>query len=150
MHRNNDDNQSGQMTTLILRTASTYLMPLLLLFSIFILIRGHYEPGGGFVGGLIASIALVVYGYANGLKRIKSFLQFHPGGLIPTGVTLAMLSGIAPMFLGKPFMTGLWLDQQLPIIGHVGTALFFDIGVYLVVVGTTLTIIFSIGEEIDS
>ena len=135
------------MTTLILRTASTYLMPLLLLFSVFILMRGHYEPGGGFVGGLIASIALVVYGYANGLQRIKSFLRFHPGGLIPTGVALSLLSGILPMVMGKPFMTGLWLEQPIPIIGQLGTALVFDTGVYLVVVGTTLTIIFSIGEE---
>ena len=135
------------MTTLILRTASVYLMPLLLLFSVFILLRGHYLPGGGFVGGLIASIALVVYGYANGINQIKSFLRFHPGVLIPTGVTLALLSGLLPMFAGRPFMTTLWMDGVYPIIGQPGTALIFDTGVYFVVVGTALTIIFSIAED---
>lgn len=135
------------MTTLILRTAAVYLMPLLLLFSVFILLRGHYLPGGGFVGGLIASIALVVYGYANGINQIKMFLRFHPGALIPTGVTLSLLSGTLPLFFSRPFMTGLWLEGTYPIIGQVGTALIFDIGVYFVVVGTALTIIFSIAED---
>lgn len=135
------------MNTIILRTASTYLMPLLLLFSVFILLRGHYLPGGGFVGGLIASIALVVYGFANGINEVKRFLQFHPGGMIPSGVLLALLSGALPLFFGKPFMTSLWWDYPLPIIGQLGSALFFDIGVYFVVVGTTLTVIFSIAEK---
>ncbi|TVR77152.1 MAG: Na+/H+ antiporter subunit B [Saprospirales bacterium] len=135
------------MTTIILRTASAYLMPLLLLFSVFMLLRGHYEPGGGFVGGLIASIALVVYGYSNGISKIKSFLRFHPGGLIPIGVTLSLFAALIPLFLGKPFMTSVWLDYTVPIIGVPGTTLLFDTGVYFVVVGTTLTIIFSIGEE---
>lgn len=135
------------MTTLILKTAAVYLMPLLLLFSVFILLRGHYLPGGGFVGGLIASIALVVYGYANGIDRIKEFLRFHPGVLIPLGITLSLFSGILPLLLNKPFMTGVWLDGKYPIIGSIGTALIFDIGVYFVVLGTALTIIFSIAED---
>jgi len=77
------------MKTIILRTASNYLLPILLLFSIFILLRGHYLPGGGFVGGLIASIAFVLHAFANGLKDTKKLLKFHPGYLMPAGLALS-------------------------------------------------------------
>ncbi len=136
------------MKTLILKTASNYLLPVLLVFSIFILLRGHYLPGGGFVGGLIAAIAFVLHAFANGLENTKDLLRIHPGFLMPVGLGLAFLSGLAPVIgLDDPFMTGLWLPQDIPVIGSVGTALFFDIGVYLVVVGVTLTIIFTISES---
>lgn len=136
------------MKTLILRTASKYLLPILLLFSIFILLRGHHSPGGGFVGGLIASIAFVLHAFANGLKNTKKLMKFHPGFLMPAGLGLAFLSGLLPVAaLDEPFMTGLWLKDPLPAISSLGTALFFDIGVYLVVQGVTLTIIFTIAES---
>lgn len=136
------------MKTIILKTASDYLLPLLLLFSVFILLRGHYLPGGGFVGGLIASIAFVLHAFANGLKNTRYLLWMHPGFLMPIGLALAFLSGVFPMiFTGQPFMTGVWYPDPLPVIGMIGTALFFDIGVYLVVVGVTLTIIFTISES---
>jgi len=136
------------MKTIILKTASNYLLPLLLLFSIFILLRGHYLPGGGFVGGLIASIAFVLHAFANGLDNTKNLLRIHPGFLMPVGLAISFLSGIAPMFLkGLPFMTGLWFSEPLEVIGLVGSALFFDIGVYIVVVGVTLTIILTISES---
>lgn len=136
------------MKILLLRTASNYLLPLLLLFSIFILLRGHYEPGGGFVGGLIASIAFILHSLAHGLESTKKILRRSPFFLIPIGLAVAMLSGLFPLFFGQPFMTGMWMDNPLPIIGLVGTALFFDIGVYIVVIGVTLTILFTISESI--
>lgn len=136
------------MKTIILRTASNYMLPLLIVFSVFILLRGHYLPGGGFVGGLIASIAFVLHAFANGLGNTKNLLKFHPGFLMPTGLGIAFLSGIVPMiFKGNPFLTGTWYPHHLPVLGSLGTALFFDIGVYLVVVGVTLTIIFTISES---
>ncbi|MFB5945101.1 Na+/H+ antiporter subunit B [Albibacterium profundi] len=136
------------MKILLLRTASNYLLPLLLLFSVFILLRGHYEPGGGFVGGLIASIAFILHSLAHGLNNTKKILRRPPFYLIPFGLAMAMLSGLLPLFFGQPFMTGLWMENALPIIGLVGTALFFDIGVYIVVIGVTLTILFTISESI--
>lgn len=136
------------MRTIILKTASTYLLPVLLLFSVFILLRGHYLPGGGFVGGLIASIAFVLHAFANGLVQTKPLLKFHPGFLMPVGLALAFVSGMAPLLFDLPFMTGLWYPDSVPVIGSVGSALFFDIGVYLVVVGVTLTIIFTIADTI--
>jgi multicomponent Na+:H+ antiporter subunit B len=134
------------MKTLILKTASKYLLPLLLLFSIFMLLRGHYLPGGGFVGGLIASIAFILHAFANGLPSTRKLMIGHPGFLMPVGLSISLVSGILPMFLGKPFMTGIWFAEKLAVLGSVGTALFFDIGVYLVVVGASLTIIFTISE----
>src|SRR5699024_6366778 len=99
------------MKTVILKTASSYLLPVLLLFSIFILLRGHYLPGGGFVGGLIASIAFVLHSFANGLMNTKTLFKFHPGLLMPIGLALAFLSGVAPLLFGLPFMTGLWYPE---------------------------------------
>ena len=136
------------MKTIILKIASNYLLPLLLLFSIFILLRGHYEPGGGFVGGLIASIAFVLHAFANGLKTTQKFLKYHPGIAIPVGLAFALLSGLLPLFLGKPYMQSIFFTDPLPVIGTISTALIFDIGVYLVVVGVTLTILFTISETI--
>lgn len=136
------------MKTIILRTASNYMLPLLLVFSVFILLRGHYLPGGGFVGGLIASIAFVLHAFANGLEKTKNLLRIHPGFLMPVGLGLSFLSGLAPVVgVGKSFMTGLWYPDKVAVIGSLGTTLFFDIGVYLVVVGVTLTIIFTISES---
>jgi multicomponent Na+:H+ antiporter subunit B len=136
------------MKTIIFKTASSYLLPLLLLFAIFILLRGHYLPGGGFVGGLIAAIAFVLHSFANGIERTRGIIKFHPGFLMPIGLSIALIAGLAPLFTGNPFMTGLWYDDPIPVIGMVGTALLFDIGVFLVVIGVVLTIIFTISETI--
>lgn len=136
------------MKTIILRTASNYLLPILLVFSIFILLRGHYLPGGGFVGGLIAAVAFVLHAFANGLENTKTLLKIHPGFLMPVGLAIAFFSGLFPIiFDGSPFMTGIWYPEKLPVIGSIGTALFFDIGVYFVVIGVTLTILFTISES---
>lgn len=136
------------MRTIILKTASSYLLPVLLVFSVFILLRGHYLPGGGFVGGLIAAMAYLLHAFANGLSDTRSLLKYHPGFLMPLGLALAFVSGLAPLFVDLPFMTGLWYPGEIPVLGHIGSALFFDIGVYLVVVGSTLTIIFTIADTI--
>ena len=136
------------MRPLILKTAADYLLPLLLLFAIFILLRGHYKPGGGFLGGLIAAIAFVLHAFANGYANTLKLLRLHPGVLVPIGLMISFLSGLLPLLLGEPYLTGLWLNYPIPAIGLIGTALFFDIGVFLVVFGITLTIIFTIAESV--
>ena len=100
------------------------------------------------MGGLIASIAFVLHAFANGLENTKPLLRIHPGFLMPVGLALAFLAGISPILLAElPFMTALWFKDPIPVIGMIGSALFFDIGVYLVVIGVSLTIIFTISES---
>ena len=135
------------MNSSILQTATRYLLPILLLFSVFLLLRGHYYPGGGFVGGLVASIAFVLHSFAYGTDNTMKILRYKPLSLIPIGLAVSTLSMFLPVFFGSPVMTGLWLEDPIPVIGMIGTALFFDIGVYLVVIGTVLTILFTISLE---
>ncbi|RFC54022.1 Na+/H+ antiporter subunit B [Brumimicrobium aurantiacum] len=137
------------MKSLILKTVSTTLLPLLILFSVFVLLRGHYLPGGGFIGGLIAAIAFILHAFANGLDQTRKLIRIHPGFLIPVGLAIAILSALAPViFTGDPAMTGLWYEKDIAILGKIGSALFFDTGVYLVVIGVCLTIIFTISESV--
>jgi multicomponent Na+:H+ antiporter subunit B len=133
--------------SLILSTATRYLLPLLLLFSIFLLLRGHNEPGGGFVGGLVAAAAFALYAIAYDVPQARRALGLDPRTLMAVGLLAAAGSGGLSLVAGKPFMTGLWSAQEVPVLGKVGTPLVFDTGVYLVVIGVVLMIIFTLAEE---
>lgn len=133
--------------SLILSTAMKYLIPLLLIFSFFLLLRGHNEPGGGFVGGLIAAAAYALYTIANGVDNAKQFLRVKPIFLIALGLLIAISSGLISFFVDKVFMTGLWLKNEIPVIGKIGTPILFDVGVYFLVLGIVTKIIFSLAEE---
>lgn len=135
------------MDSLVLRTATRYLLPLLLLFSVFVLLRGHNEPGGGFVGGLVAASAFALYALAFGVERARQLLSVSPRRLIGLGLLIAVLSGLVGVLVGDPFMTAQWEERPLPVVGKLGTPLLFDIGVYLTVIGVVLTIIFALAEE---
>jgi multicomponent Na+:H+ antiporter subunit B len=137
------------MNSLILRTATRLLFTLLLLFSIFILLRGHNEPGGGFIAGLVTGGAFVLYALAYDVDAARRALRIDPLALIGLGLLLAAVSGFLPLFSGEPFLTGKWisldwLDAE-PI--KLGSPIIFDIGVYLVVIGASLTIILTLAEE---
>lgn len=135
--------------SLILRTATRFLLPLLLLFSLFLLLRGHNSPGGGFVGGLVAAAAFALYALAFDVAAARQLLRIDPRQLIAVGLLVALASGMVAWLAREPFMTARWGDITLPGIGPVplGTPLIFDLGVYLVVVGVMLTIILSLAEE---
>lgn len=133
--------------SLILSTATRYLLPLLLLFSFFLLLRGHNEPGGGFVGGLVAAAAFALYTIAVDVKTARLLLKVEPRVLIGAGVLMAAASGMLSLLAGKPFLTALWFKQPMPVLGKVGTPLLFDVGVYLLVLGVTLMIIFALAED---
>ena len=135
------------MHSMILSTATRYLLPLLLMFSIVLLLRGHNEPGGGFVGGLVGAAGLALYAIALGLRSARGVLVIDPRTLIYFGLLAAAVSGLPALFSGLEYMTGLWTTQTLPVIGKLGTPLLFDVGVYLVVIGITLTIIFALMEN---
>lgn len=137
------------MNSLILRAATRFMLPLLLLFSVFLLLRGHNAPGGGFSGGLVAACAFVLYGFAFGVAETRRALPVDPRSLIGAGLLVAVGSGFLALLGGWPLMTGLWGQVPVPGFGNVdmGTPLLFDLGVYLVVVGVTLSIIMPLAEE---
>ena len=136
------------MRSLILTTATRYLLPLMLLFSIFILLRGHNHPGGGFIGGLVASSAFALYGFAFGMTAARKVLRADPLTLIGVGLMMVAISGImAPILRSQPYMTSIWGHTVYPAIGKLGTPLLFDTGVFVAVIGVTLLIILSVAEE---
>jgi multicomponent Na+:H+ antiporter subunit B len=134
--------------SLILQTASRLLQPLLLLISIFLLIRGHNEPGGGFVGGLLAAAAFALYAIAYDVSFARRALQIDPHLLIGGGLLCATGSGVIAMTSGKPFLTSQWVSVNWGVVHlKLGTPLLFDIGVYAVVLGMTTTIVFELRAE---
>jgi len=137
------------VTSLILATAARYLLSLLLVFSIFILIRGHNEPGGGFIGGLIAAAAFALNAVAFDAGTARRILRIDPRTLVALGLLIALGAGTVPLLTGAPFLTGIWFTAYVPGLGElpVGTPLLFDCGVYLVVLGVTLTMILTLAEE---
>jgi multicomponent Na+:H+ antiporter subunit B len=134
---------------LILPTAARLLLPLLLLFSAFLLLRGHNAPGGGFAAGLVAAAAFALYAIATDVRAARRALGVAPRALLGVGLLVALASGLLAVLVGSPFLTGLWGSLLLPGVGQVdvGTPLLFDVGVYLVVVGMALTIVLSLAEE---
>jgi len=135
------------MPSLILSTATRYLMPLLLLFSVYLLFRGHNEPGGGFVGGLTAAAAFALFAIAEGVAPARRVLYLHPRILLGIGLLLAASAGLVSLFAGLPYATGMWSALELTAVGKLGTPLLFDVGVYLVVVGMVLVIVFELAEQ---
>ncbi len=136
------------MNTLIFRTVAPYLASLMVLFSVFVLLRGHNEPGGGFIGGLIAASAFAIYGIACGVSPVRRAIYFHPLGIAGFGLLIASIAGLASLFSGVPFMTGLWM--YVPLFEDeiaVSTVLLFDTGVYLVVVGTITSVLLALEER---
>lgn len=138
------------MKSVILATTTRFLIALLLVFSVFLLLRGHNEPGGGFVGGLVGAASFALYALANDIKSARQLLQVDPRTLIGLGLLIATVGGGLVAYLtGQPFLTGLWDMTPIPVIGKFGTPLLFDVGVYLVVAGITLHIIFALAEEAE-
>lgn len=137
------------MTSIILNATHRLLAGLLLIFSIFLLLRGHNLPGGGFAGGLVASCAFVLQALASGVKSARKLLILDPVTIIATGLFVALCSGLSGAIGGFPFLTGLWDKTPVPLIGKLGTPLLFDIGVYLVVGGICCLIVFSLAGDLE-
>jgi len=142
---------SRQTQSLILRVTGHFLLPLLVLFSLFLLLRGHNEPGGGFIAGLVAASAVALHLFFSDVASARRLIFVDPRDLLGWGLTFALISGLPAMFLGQPFLTSQWLEVNVPMFGmlKVGTPLLFDIGVYLVVLGTVLNILLSLAEAED-
>jgi multisubunit Na+/H+ antiporter MnhB subunit len=134
--------RDAPLTSTIFRTAARLLMPLLLLFAVFLLLRGHNEPGGGFVGGLVAAAAFALYAIAFGVERARQALLVKPVTLLGAGLLMALGSGLPAVLRGQPFMTAQWALGPVAL----GTPVLFDFGVFLVVASVVLMMIFSLAE----
>ena len=134
---------------LILQFTSKIVFYMIFFFSVHIFFAGHYTPGGGFVGGLLTSSAIVLLILAYDLKTVQNVLPINYTYMTATGLILALGTAAFPMFLGDPFFTHYFDYFNLPLIGKTSlhTAALFDLGVFLVVVGVTMTIIQTIGED---
>lgn len=134
------------MRSVILCTAVRFITPLLLLFAIFLFYRGHNEPGGGFISGLVAASAFSLMVIADGVKAARRAMRADPRGMMALGLTLAVGSGFFAIGSG-PYMTGTWIEiPTLLGTGKLGTPLLFDLGVFFIVLGATMTMVFSIRE----
>ncbi|MGE0371274.1 MAG: monovalent cation/H+ antiporter subunit A [Gammaproteobacteria bacterium] len=133
---------------LIMATLSRPLLPLALLVSLYLFLRGHDLPGGGFIAGLVTGVALILQYLANGIAwtRERLVLDYYP--LIATGILISTFTGLASWMFDRPFLTSAFAHPHLPLIGEVAlaSALSFDIGVYLAVVGTVMLILARLGE----
>ena len=121
-------------TASLLDPLRSLLAPILVLLAIILLWRGHNEPGGGFIGGLVAAAAFVLFGLADNERSARQALNFDTRTFIAAGLLLAGASALLPVLFGQPFLTGLWAELQL--FGsevELGSPIFFDLGVYLIV-----------------
>ncbi|HEY9098105.1 MAG TPA: monovalent cation/H+ antiporter subunit A [Thiobacillus sp.] len=131
----------------IMATLTQILLPLALLVAVFILLRGHNQPGGGFIAGLIAAVALIVQYLANGTHWTHQRMPSDSHPLIAWGLGIAALTGVASWWFGAPFLTSTYGHVNWPVVGEfeLASAMAFDLGVFLVVVGATLMILINLG-----
>ena len=136
------------MSSLILSTCTRLLVPLILAVSVFVFFRGHNDPGGGFIGGLLAATAFALVEKAEGLAAARRALRFTPESIAAVGLGCALLSGLWGGMGFGVFLKGVWprlaAEHGLP----VGSIPLFDFGVYLVVLGTVCAILFALEEVV--
>ncbi|MQA33918.1 Na+/H+ antiporter subunit A [Modestobacter roseus] len=140
-----------QRRSVVLEVATRFLFHTIVVFSLFLLFSGHNDPGGGFAGGLVAGLALVLRYLAGGRYELGEAAPIDPGLLLGAGLLFAGGTGATALLLGGQVLESAYLEADLPVLGHASlpTALFFDIGVYLIVVGLVLDILRSLGAEQD-
>lgn len=133
------------MKSLILTTGARSLIALFLVFSLYVLLRGHNAPGGGFIGGLIAACGFAIHAFASGVAEARRALKVDPRTIGVLGLICALIAGLLALPLGAAPFAGIWGE----IAGYkLSSVLLFDIGVYLAVVGGILTLIFALEETL--
>jgi multicomponent K+:H+ antiporter subunit A len=136
----------------IMASLTRLLLPLALLVSVYILLRGHNLPGGGFIAGLVTAVALIMQYLANGVEWTHERLPSNMHPLIGAGLAIAVLTGLASFVYGYPFLTSTFGHMDWPLVGEfeLASAMAFDLGVYMVVVGATLQILIHLGLMHDA
>jgi len=139
---------SEERHPLMLVTVSKLLLPMALLVTAWLFLRGHNEPGGGFIAGLVAGVALILQYIAEGSRYTQRRMDWNLVGLIGAGILIAALTGLGSWLFGYPFLTSTYTYVTLPVIGtfELASAMIFDLGVFLGVVGTVLLILSGIGR----
>ncbi|WP_281269092.1 Na(+)/H(+) antiporter subunit B [Bacillus taeanensis] len=135
---------------LILKTTTTMIVFVILAFSVYLFLAGHNAPGGGFIGGLMTSAALLLLYVSYGFKTMKRIIKVNFRMFIGFGLLIAVLTGIGSFFFNVPFLSHTFAHfHHVPVIGEIelATAMLFDLGVYLTVIGVTMTIILTIAED---
>lgn len=137
------------MNMLILRTVSPIHLYIMTLFAVHLLLRGHNAPGGGFIAGLLTVAAIILQAVAFNSRHAENLLPIPAGWFLGIGLLLAAGTGLGPALTGAPFLDQTFTHVNLPFFGdvEVTTALFFDLGVYLVVVGAGKWILLTIADE---
>ncbi|QDU71569.1 MnhB domain-containing protein [Mucisphaera calidilacus] len=139
------------MTTLILRISMRLILPIGLVFSLYMAFKGHNEPGGGFIGGLMAAATFAIFRMSSGAAELDKILPCHPRILVSWGLGIALVTAIAPLAAGEPVLRSYLWDIYLPggEALHIPSAAFFDIGVFLVVIGICVGMIGRFSEELE-
>lgn len=134
------------MNSVILQLATPYIRTLLVFFAIVALFRGHNNPGGGFIGGLLAALSIVFYSFAYNWREVRRRLKIKPGVYLAVGLIFILLSFIPSLFNSHVLMEGVWLIVPLGPLGklELGSPLIFDIGVFSAVIGVTLVFFFTL------
>lgn len=142
------------MKSLIFSTATRFLVPVIFLLSVFVFLRGHNAPGGGFIGGLLAATALAVREKAEGIEAARRTLRFRPQSVAATGLGMALVAGVWGGITRDAFLKGIWPFLSIGADGEkhglpVGSIFLFDLGVYFVVLGTVCGILFALEEAVS-
>jgi multicomponent Na+:H+ antiporter subunit A len=137
--------------SILLEVVVRILFHSIIIVSLYLLFAGHNLPGGGFAGGLVAGMALVMRYVAGGRYELGAAAPTDAGRLLGAGMSIAVACAIAPLFFGAPPLTSFFFETEIPGIGHVEfvTSTLFDVGVYLVVIGLVLDVLRSLGAEVD-
>ena len=135
------------MKTMLLATAIRLLLPVFLLFSIYMFFRGHNQPGGGFIAALVLAIGVLFHLLALGKEKTLKLFGNSTHWMIALGLGAMILSAMAGILQGDHLLEAYWLKIEIPLIGKLGTPILFDVGVYFVVLGISLTIAFALFED---
>ncbi|MEF1227898.1 MnhB domain-containing protein, partial [Vibrio fortis] len=135
----------NRIRSLIFATTAHIVAALMLVFSLYLLLRGHNEPGGGFIGALIAVIGFALLMFAESPQYVRDRLYYAPFSIALFGIFLSFVAGLMSFAFNLPFLTGLWWKDILPL----GTPLIFDVGIYLAIIGGVMGMLLRVNEELD-
>jgi multisubunit Na+/H+ antiporter MnhB subunit len=132
------------MQSVILKTATRLMVGLILVFAVYLLMRGHHAPGGGFAAALVAGTAFALLAITEGPQKVRHAVRLTPATIATAGLSLSLAAGLLPLVFSRPFLTGIWWHPAQHLA--LGTPMLFDVGVFLAVLGAILAILLALEE----